>query len=94
MIYNKTTQYWIDQGSTDAIMVPADENGRHPKFSHLVLYELEPHYCSWIVTSPAISGSVLLSQDDCISMFGKEAMDSEVCFGTDEYLELFTKKES
>ncbi len=87
---NEEEQYWIDKGSTDANLVSADKDGRHPRFQHLVLYELESHYGSWIVTSPAKKGSVLIGHEDCLSMFGEEVVELEFGFATDEYLELIT----
>lgn len=82
-------QYWVDNGSVDATLVPADENGRHPKFKHLVMYELESHYGSYIVTSPAKSGSRLMSVDDCVHAFGEGVVDQGFGFAVDDYLDYF-----
>lgn len=67
-----------------------DEHGRHPKYKHLVWFDLEQHYGSYILTAEAHSGSALISEDDAIEMFGldKEGRIRESGYLTDEYLQL------
>lgn len=68
-----------------------DKQGRHPKYKHLVMFEIEPHYGSYILTAVGHRGDALISSDDAQHMFGK---DFEAGFGylTDEYLQLLEKQ--
>jgi len=66
--------------------VPPDENGYHPDYGHLVLFELEPHHGSYIVTSPAIEGDALLEEHDVEDMFGEDGIRRGYAYLSDEYL--------
>lgn len=72
-------------------MAKPDKQGRHPKYKHLVMFEIEPHYGSYILTAVGHQGDALISSDDAQHMFGK---DFEEGFGylTDEYLQLLEKQ--
>lgn len=65
-----------------------NENGFHPTRSDLVLAEIEPHYGMWLVTTDAAPGSLLISDDDAMHMFGDQ-YDAEYGYISSEYLELF-----
>jgi Fe-S cluster biosynthesis and repair protein YggX len=78
----------IVEGTFDHMAEPA-EGGRHPQHSHLVYYEFEPHYGSYIVTAPKTTdGDLLMSHEDVVHAFGEEAVDNEFAYGSDEYLDL------
>lgn len=64
-----------------------DEQGRHPRYKHLVQFEVEPHYGSYILTATGHSGSALISEDDATDMFG-EQLEHGFAYLSDEYLEL------
>lgn len=74
-------------------MAKPDKHGRHPKYKHLVMFEIEPHHGSYILTANKHPGDALISQDDAREMFGK---DYEAGFGylTDEYLQLLEVEEN
>jgi hypothetical protein len=63
------------------------KTGRHPKYSHLVMFEIEPHHGSYILTAQHNPGSALISSDDAQEMFG-DRFDDEFAYLTDEYLSL------
>lgn len=67
--------------------VPPQEDGRHPEYKHLVLFEIERHHGSYILTAQGQEGDALLSEDDASEMFG-EQFDDEFAYLTDEYLTL------
>lgn len=71
-------------------MDPPDKRGRHPKYKHLVMFEIEPHYGSYILTAPKHKGDALISEDDARSMFGKD-FDDGFGYLSDEYLEVLEK---
>jgi hypothetical protein len=73
---------------------PAD-NGRHPTLDHLIYIELEPHHGSYLATTPAAPGSLLVSEDDARTMLGDRFGDDDGdLFGyvSDEYLDLWADK--
>jgi hypothetical protein len=63
------------------------KSGRHPTYPHLVMFEIEPHYGSYVLTAAGHRGSALISEEDARHMFGKDFEDG---FGylVDDYLEL------
>lgn len=63
------------------------ENGRHPKYSHLVMAEIEPHYGSYILTIKGHKGSALISEDDANEIFGKR-VDLEFGYIPDDYVDI------
>lgn len=63
------------------------ENGRHRKFSHLVLAEIEPHYGSYIFTIHGHKGSALTGPDDAAQIFG-EQLDKGFAYVVDDYLDI------
>lgn len=71
-------------------MDPPDKNGRHPRYKHLVMFEIEPHYGSYILTAAGHRGDALISSDDAVHMFGKD-FDDGFGYLTDEYLQLLEK---
>ena len=68
-------------------MAKPDAQGRHPKYKHLVMFEIEPHYGSYILTAAKHPGDALISEDDARHMFGKD-YDAGFGYLTDEYLEI------
>jgi len=67
------------------------KNGRHPKFKHLIYYEFEDHYGSYILTAPGTKeGDALISYDDLSQMFNKPQIENGFGYATDEYLELLS----
>ena len=45
-------------------MAPPTKDGRHPKYSHLVMFEVDHHYGMLLLKSPAIEGNALISWED------------------------------
>ena len=72
-------------------MAKPDKYGRHPKYKHLVMFEIESHYGSYILTAVGHEGDALISEDDARQMFGKD-FDHEFGYLTDEYLQLLEKR--
>jgi len=72
-------------------MTPPADNGRHPEHAHLVYAEADPHHGSYIVTSPAVDGDILVSYDDLCAMFGDQHDPDGDTFGyiSDEYADHF-----
>ena len=68
-----------------------DVKGFHPKYKHLAYYEIEPHYGSYILTSPAVEGSLLMSEDDARHMF-EDRLDDRYGYFIDDYLDFFEKE--
>lgn len=68
-----------------------DKNGRHPKYKHLIYCDIEDHYGSWIITSPALPGMDLFIQNDCDMLETFSEADINAGFGyiSDEYSDLF-----
>ena len=73
------------------------ENGEHPEYPGLVLFEVEQHFGSLILTSPAKEGNALISHedwehwvDDIIKLDGDEW---DFAYLSDEYLDLLTTGE-
>ena len=65
------------------------ENGRHPKYSHLVLSEVENHKSMLILTIEKQKGDALISWDDWKSMIGDdEQSDEEFGYISDEYISI------
>ena len=66
--------------------------GVHPDYPHLIYFEVEAHYGSFILTSPAVRGTALISAQDWLNMAGsQEQADLEFAYASDEYLELFER---
>ncbi|QDP53594.1 MAG: hypothetical protein GOVbin556_58 [Prokaryotic dsDNA virus sp.] len=65
--------------------------GFHPKYKHLAYYEIEPHYGSYILTSPAKEGSILMNEDDARDMF-EDRLDDGYGYFMDDYLDYFEKE--
>ena len=61
-----------------------NEQGYHPEFGHLAWFDIESHHTKYIVTSPARAGSMLLSEDELVHMFGEGVEDGG--YLTDEHL--------
>lgn len=61
-------------------------DGFHPIYPHLAYYEAEPHYGSYIITSPAKEGSILMNEGDAKYMF-EDRLDNRYGYFTDEYLQ-------
>lgn len=72
-------------------MAKPDAQGRHPKYKHLVMFEIEPHYGSYILTATGHEGDALISEDDARQMFGKD-FDAGFGYLTDEYLQILEKR--
>lgn len=72
-------------------MAKPDAQGRHPKYKHLVMFEIEPHYGSYILTALGHRGDALISSDDAQHMFGKD-FDAGFGYLTDEYLQLLEER--
>lgn len=70
--------------------VKPKKNGRHPKYKHLVLFEIEPHHCSYILTAAGHDGDRLLSEDDARDMF-EDQFEDGFAYLTDEYLDCLEK---
>lgn len=68
-----------------------DENGRHPYFKHLVMFEIERHYDSYILSALGYKGNVLISAEHAMKMFGDQ-FDDEFAYLTDEYLEMLKEE--
>lgn len=87
----------LNEGDFDH-MVKSDNEGRHPKYKHLVYYELEPHHGSYILTAPATPenyGDLLISDEDVDHMFGKDAeyaKQNGFAYGPDDYLGMMEKE--
>lgn len=87
----------LNEGNFDH-MVKSDNEGRHPKYKHLVYYELEPHHGSYILTAPATPenyGDLLISDEDVDHMFGEDAeyaKQNGFAYGPDDYLEMMEKE--
>ena len=69
-----------------------DVRGFHPKYKHLAYYEAKPYYGSYLITSPAKDGSILMSEDDTRAMF-EDRMDEGYGYFVDDYLDFFEKEE-
>ncbi len=70
--------------------VKPDEQGRHPIYSHLVMFEIERHYGSYILTAPkTCEGNALISAENAEHIFG-EQFDQEFAYLTDEYLNMLS----
>jgi hypothetical protein len=65
-----------------------DAYGRHPRYKHLIMFELEPHHGSYILTAAGHEGDALISEDDALEMFGERGIDNGFAYLTDEYLDL------
>ena len=66
------------------------KNGRHYKYRHLVYYEIESYYGSWILTAPEIKAAEyknLLMSDDDINSIDESLIDRGYGYYTDEYLD-------
>jgi len=59
---------------------------------HLAYYEAKPYYGSYLITSPAKDGSILMSEDDTRAMF-EDRMDEGYGYFVDDYLDFFEKEE-
>lgn len=70
--------------------VSCDDNGYHPEYKHLVMFEIEPHYGSYILTAIGHSGNCLISSDDAKYMF-EDQFELEFAYLSDEYLSLLSK---
>ena len=68
-------------------------DGFHPKHKHLAYYEIEPHYASYILTSPAKEGSILMNEDNARWMF-EDRFDDRYGYFVDDYLDLFETEDS
>ncbi len=84
---NPGVDAWGRKYVTVSNMDPPDKYGRHPKYKHLVMFEIEPHYGSYILTAAKHPGDALISEDDARHMFGKD-YDAGFGYLTDEYLEI------
>lgn len=69
-----------------------NSSGDHPDNPNVVYYEIESHYGSYLLTSPAKEGSVLMGQDDAREMFGDRFEEGYGYFLPD-YLEYFEVEE-
>lgn len=68
-----------------------DNSGRHPVYKHLVLFEIEPHYGSYILTAVGHDGDALITADEAMDMFGKDFED-EFGYLSDEYLDVLEQR--
>jgi len=57
-----------------------------------VLFEIDRHYGSYILTAKSHEGDALISEDDARDIF-EEQFDNEFAYLTDEYLSLLSSKE-
>jgi len=62
-------------------------NGYHPDYPGLVLFEIEWHYGSYILSAPGYEGTALISSEDAKIMF-EDQLDAEFAYLTDEYLQI------
>jgi hypothetical protein len=70
-------------------MTPPTEDGRHPKYDHLVMFEVDRHYDRLLLKSPAKEGDALISWEDWNHMVGDtDQADLEFAYCDDEYLDI------
>ena len=70
----------------DHAVTPLDD-GTHPKYRHLTLFEIESECGSYILTAHGNNGDCLISSDDAEHMFGSQ-FNEGYAYLTDEYLQL------
>ena len=77
-------------------MAEPDDDGRHPDYPHLCLFEVERHYGSLILTSQSAPGSALIScWEDWKGMVGDDIQaDQEFAYLSDEYLDCLEEAEA
>lgn len=78
---------FIHSGGVIAPEYPPNDDGYHPHFPHLVLFDIEPHYGMYILTAYGHEGNALISGEDAEDMFG-EHFNGGYAYLTDEYLSL------
>ena len=81
------TAGWLKESQSFDHSIEPMPDGRHPEYNHLVLFELEPHYGSYILTAHGHDGSALLSTDDAMHIF-EDRLKSEYAYLSDDYLDL------
>jgi len=71
---------------TDLTEPTAD--GRHPKYRHLILFEVEDHHGSLILTAAGQKGDALISTEDWEHMVDgdRDAIQNDFAWLSDEYL--------
>ena len=87
--YANGQHYSTVEETSEAELNDAEPNefGFHPEYGHLAWYYIERHHGSYIVTSPARDGSLLVSGESLSDMFGECAEDG--AYAVDEYLDQF-----
>jgi hypothetical protein len=68
-------------------------DGRHPRFAHLYWFDIEPHYGSYLLTTAARDGSILMREDDLIYALGNDGDEiPDGAWLSDEYLNLLEEE--